>query len=343
MKNKTSILILSLVALIQSLAFADSAKVTLKVMASNLTSTPQQGYDDPGIRIIQGLKPDVVLVQEFNYKSNSSQDIQEFVTRTMGEDAHYYRESESSDRIANGVLSRFPIVESGEWQDDVLGDRDFAWARIDIPGKRDLWAISVHMKSGKGDKAKRDKQARAIMAKIQEVIPAEDYVVLGGDSNASAKTENFFKIFSGESDETKDYHTHLSQAAFPSRYTPGLDAASNWKTLEATNMSNAYPYDIVLGDDDLNAYQVPLFLAPLGPQADDPGFTAPNGLVFDSTVFPRLDLVPPVEKSDSRPNQNMQHLGVIKQFSIPTDDVAPEAPKATESNLSAIAPCHRSQ
>jgi len=36
------------------------------------------------------------------------------------------------------------IVEAGEWDDPRVGNRDFAWARIDIPGPVDLWAVSVH-------------------------------------------------------------------------------------------------------------------------------------------------------------------------------------------------------
>jgi hypothetical protein len=45
---------------------------------------------------------------------------------------------EDNALIANGSISRWPILESGEWDAPLRGTRDFVWARIDIPGPKDL-------------------------------------------------------------------------------------------------------------------------------------------------------------------------------------------------------------
>ena len=121
------------------------ADTPLRIMAANLTSGSAQKYEGPGIRILQGLDADVVLLQEFNYGSNSTTELEAFVRTSMGDGATYFREAGAS--IPNGILSRYPILEAGEWDDTSVSDRDFVWARIDIPGDRDLWAISVHLLS----------------------------------------------------------------------------------------------------------------------------------------------------------------------------------------------------
>ena len=72
----------------------------LRIMAANITSGSHQSYDPGhGIRIFQGLKPDVVMIQEFNYRQNTSDDIREFVTQAFGENYHYFREEEASGGV----------------------------------------------------------------------------------------------------------------------------------------------------------------------------------------------------------------------------------------------------
>ena len=39
-------------------------------------------------------------------------------------------------QIPNGIISRFPIIESGSWDDPVLNNREFAWAHLRLPEKR---------------------------------------------------------------------------------------------------------------------------------------------------------------------------------------------------------------
>jgi hypothetical protein len=120
------------------------ATVRVRVMAANLTSGNGQDYDPGhGTRIFQGTDPDIVLIQEFNYLGNTDADIHSFVDTAFGASFSYYREGGA--QIPNGIISRWPIVESGEWDDTAVSNRDFAWARIDVPGPVDLWAVSIHL------------------------------------------------------------------------------------------------------------------------------------------------------------------------------------------------------
>lgn len=117
----------------------------LRIVAANLTSGNGQDYDPGhGARILRGLQPDIVLIQEFNYLNNTASDFRAWVDDTFGADFSYMREP-SPGQIPNGVISRYPILASGKWEDANVSNRDFAWARIDIPGDRDLWVISVHL------------------------------------------------------------------------------------------------------------------------------------------------------------------------------------------------------
>jgi len=80
------------------------------------------------------------MIQELNYGDNSATAIRSFVNTAFGSSFSSYREAGAP--IPNGVISRWPIVASGEWDDPYVTNRDFAYARIDIPGPKDLWVVS---------------------------------------------------------------------------------------------------------------------------------------------------------------------------------------------------------
>src|SRR5438034_6431042 len=106
----------------------------LRLVAANLTTGNNQNYNaGEGIRILQGLHPDVVMVQEFNYNSNSTGDFQNLANAICGSTCYVTRET-GSLQIPNGVVSRYPIRSSGRWVDSAVSNRGFAWAQIDIPG-----------------------------------------------------------------------------------------------------------------------------------------------------------------------------------------------------------------
>ena len=127
----------------------------VRIAAGNISSGNGQDYTQGhGLRIFQGVKPDIILIQEFNYLSNSTPDIRNFVNTAFGAGFSYFRESNTGS-IPNGVISRYPILESGQWVSTVA-ERDYAWARIDLPGNREMLAVSVHLPT---DDAKRPAEA----------------------------------------------------------------------------------------------------------------------------------------------------------------------------------------
>ncbi|QSQ11592.1 endonuclease/exonuclease/phosphatase family protein [Myxococcus landrumensis] len=257
----------------------------IRIMAANLTSGNGQDYDPGhGIRLMQGVDPDVVLIQEFNYKSNSVADIREMVQTTFGANFSYYRETGA--QIPNGIISRWPIIASGEWTDVEVGNRDFAWARIDIPGPKDLWAVSVHLLTRSS--GVRNTEARNLVNYIRANVPEDDYLVIGGDFNTDSFGESCFGTFS---------EVIVTSAPYP--------ADRNGKT--GTNFARAKPYDHVMVDADLNQYRTATVIG---------SSQFPNGLVLDSRVYSPLSEIAPVQAGDSAAS-NMQHMGVVKDFVVP--------------------------
>ena len=253
-------------------------------MAGNLTSGNNQSYDPgEGIRIFQGLDPDIVMIQEFNYGSNSSADLRAFVDEAFGTEFEYHREHTSSDGdIPNGIISRYPIVSSGEWSDQAAY-RDFAWARIDIPGPTDLWAVSVHfLTTGSGD---RNSEANDLVDYIQAHVPSSDYLVIGGDFNTGSRSEACISTLSA---------VVTTDGPYPA------DQNGN----SGTNQNRDKPYDWVLDSENLASLRTPLVIG---------SSTYANGLVFDSRVYTPLSEVSPVQYSDSGA-QNMQHMGVLRDY-----------------------------
>lgn len=257
----------------------------LRVTAGNLTSGNLQSYDPgEGTRIFQGLRPDVALLQELNYGAKTDADARRFVDQAFGPDFYLYREPGKS--IPNGVVSRYPIVASGSWTDSSVSNRGFAWARIDVPGTKDLWAVSLHfLTSNAGARAS---EASQLVAQVRSVVPAGDYLVLGGDLNTSSRTESCI--------------TTLAQVVVTAAPHP-VDQSGNGNT----NASRTNPLDWVLANSGLKAMQVPLALG---------ASSFPAGLVLDSRVYTPLADVAPVQAGDSGAT-NMQHMAVTKQFQLP--------------------------
>src|ERR1035438_5241802 len=89
------------------------SNVNVRVMAANLNGNTQS-YQPFALRILQGLKPDVVAIQEFNYSNNAAADFRVMIDAAFGTNFVYYREPHTaSGDIPNGIISRWPIVNSG--------------------------------------------------------------------------------------------------------------------------------------------------------------------------------------------------------------------------------------
>jgi endonuclease/exonuclease/phosphatase family metal-dependent hydrolase len=257
----------------------------VRVVAANLTSGDQQSYDPgEGVRILQALAPDVVLLQEFNDGDGSTVAIRGFVDRTFGPSYAYVREG--SGQIPNGIVSRYPILASGEWDDPQTASRAFVWARIDVPGDRDLWAVSVHLLTSSS--GARQAEALALVGQVRATVPEADYLVIGGDLNTGSRNEACVRTLGAVVRGT---------APFP------VDRTNNWNT----SRTRSKPLDWVLADRDLDVREVPVTLG---------GQTFPTGLVFDSRTFQPIASVPPVRPGDSAA-PGMQHMAVVRDFAIP--------------------------
>lgn len=263
-------------------------------MAGNISSGNKQSYDPgEGIRIFQGLKPDIVLIQEWNYGSGTDAVMRTFVDTTFGTSFSYFRESGA--QIPNGVISRYPILASGEWDDPKVSNRDFAWARIDIPGDKDLWAISVHFLTTSA--TNRNDEAESLKDFIEANVPESDYLVIGGDFNCDNRSEGLFTTLSD---------TVVTASPYPA------DKNGN----QNTNASRGKPYDGVYADTDLNALKTSVVIG---------NSTFANGLVVDTRVYTPLSEISPAQASDSGASQ-MQHMAVVKDFLLPLPPAADPSP-----------------
>jgi endonuclease/exonuclease/phosphatase family metal-dependent hydrolase len=263
----------------------DGGAAAIRIATGNLSSGNGQSYDPgEGIRIFQGLHPDIAMVQEMNYGGGADADLRAFVDSAFGTAYGYFRESGA--QIPNGVVSRFPILESGSWTDPQVSNRSFVWARLDVPGPVDLWAVSVHLLTS--GSAARNSEAQALVQQLQTVVPAGAYVVVGGDFNTDTRTESCLTTLAA---------AVQTGAPYPS------DQAGN----QNTNASRAKPYDWVAVSSSLAVRQVPVTIG-VAHFAD--------GLVFDSRVYTPLADVAPVLQGDSGAS-NMQHMAVVKDFVIP--------------------------
>ncbi|WP_338869071.1 lamin tail domain-containing protein [Myxococcus stipitatus] len=278
---------------------ASLADLRLRLMAANITSGNSQDYSlGHGTRIFQGTDPDVVMIQEFNYGSNSSADIRTFVDTAFGPQFYYYRESGA--QIPNGIISRYPIIASGEWTDTQVSNRDFAWARIDIPGPKDLWVVSVHLLTANA--SVRNTESTNLVAYIQSNVPAGDYLAIGGDLNTDTRTEASFSTLS---------QVVTTTAPYPADQNGNVN----------TNAGRSKPYDHVLVDSDLRQYQTGVVIG---------GNTFSGGLVVDTRVYSPLSDLSPALAGDSG-STNMQHMAIIKDFLIP-DGGAVSTVKVTSPN-----------
>lgn len=263
---------------------ARAADPAFAVMAANLSGSDFE-YDESADRVFQGLKPDIVAIQEWTVAGG---DRRAFVDRNFGPDFSFAVESEPNDEVPNGVISRWPITASGEWTDRVVQNRDFVWATIDLPGPRDLHVVSVHFKSGESwyQKKGRQREAVALLDCIRQAgWPADDYLVIAGDLNTVSRSEPLFQIWA----------SLVSDARQPADQQGDKD----------TNIPRQQCYDYVLPSLALDALHVPVEVG---------GQTFPDGLVFDSRLWSPPP--PPIRPGDSA-EEDLQHLPVMKAFRIP--------------------------
>ena len=258
-----------------------SSNVSLTVMAANLSSGTDQAYHDPGIRIFQAMQPDVACLQEFNYASGA----RALVDTAFGTGFYYYVETDG-EAIPNGIVSKYPLLSSGQWVDPEISNRDFAWARIDIPGTQDLYVVSVHLKASdtSDDIAMRTRQATNLVGLIRSQWPSNALVAIAGDFNTYSRTESCISTLAAV----------VSDAIQPADQNGDKE----------TNSARDNPYDRVLTSTNLNAKHVSTVVG---------GVTFANGMVFDTRVW---STPPSPALSTDSGESGMQHMGVMKTFQL---------------------------
>jgi endonuclease/exonuclease/phosphatase family metal-dependent hydrolase len=275
---------------VSTLSFAQS-NVNVRIMAANLNGDSQK-YEPFAIRLFQGLEPDVVAIQEFNYTStnglgiNTPAAFREMVDTAFGTNYVYYREPYTSGGdIPNGIISRYPIINSGSWTDTQVGNRGFAWARIDLPGTNDLYIVSVHFLTSSS--SARATEAANLKTLTQANFPANAWIVVAGDFNAGSRTETCVTT----------WNNYLTDSPIP------VDKNNN----SYTSANRNSPHDYVLPSLTLTNFETATVFGPL---------VYPRGLVFDSRVYTANELTNfiPVQSADSG---LAQHMAVMKDFLIP--------------------------
>lgn len=272
--------VLALLAALSALPARAAPRGTFQVTvaSANLSDNTTQAYDSAGIRILQALKPDIVGIQEFNYKKGTSADL---VYELFGPGYHFTRERGGA-RLPNGVISRWPILESGQWDDPYIQNRNFVWATIGIPGPKPLHVVSVHLASNRRDL--RALQARFLVRRIAEAFGKDAYVALCGDMNVTSRDAEALGIL---------------LEVMEDRHQPS-DQSGN----KNTNATRNRPYDYVLASAALDRCHVATVLN---------GRKFPEGLVFDT----RLWNPPPAPARWDDTARDLQHLPVLKTFAIP--------------------------
>jgi len=258
----------------------DEDSVTLAT--ANLTSGGSAIYEGPGQRILDSLTADVVAIQEFKVTDVGGH--RAFVDRTFG--TNYFYCVEPTGNLPNGVISRWPIREWGEWEDPQVGDRDFVWATVDVPGGRPLHVVCVHLHSS-GGSSSRFYEATLLTNYIEQAgFHPSDYVVLCGDLNIENRSEAALQTLI----------TLFSDDHKPADQNGDMDS----------NQPRNKPFDVVLPVALLDAAHQSVNFG---------GLTFPDGLIFDTRLWSSASIPYPARVSDSAA-LSMQHMAVVKRFGM---------------------------
>lgn len=255
----------------------------ITIMSANLVTGADSKYYDPGTRIMRGLKPDIVGIQEWNITNVS---FRNFVDVNFGTNFSYYIEPQATNYfpIPNGIISRWPIKASGEWADPVVSTRDFAWATIDIPGDRDLHVVCIHLYAS-GTDADRAEEAGYVTNYIATAgWPSNDYVVVCGDLNLNTRTDPAMLVLTNI----------VSDSRKPADQNGDTDSNSN----------RTKPFDYVLPGPSLNSNHTTVVVS---------GSNFVNGIVFDSRLWTNPPA--PILTNDSAA-VNADHMAIMKAFSL---------------------------
>ena len=277
--------------------------VSANLVSGTVTIGDQTAYDDAGQHLLRALAPDIVAIQEWVVTNSFAQ----FVTDNFGSDFYWVTDGTTGQyAMPNGIISRWPIVETHVW-DDAVGYRQHIHAKIKLPGTKNLNLVSVHLKSGDTttDIDARILGARNLTNAIEQAnFSASDYLLIAGDLNTTNRSATELSILT----------SIVSDAHKPT------DKAGS----ENTNPSKARPYDYVLPDSALEIQYVGM---------NYNGTSFPDGMIFDTREWG--DHQYPALGSDSEA-ANLTHAPVMKVFSLGEIVEPPASFSATASAVDQI-------
>ena len=271
---------------------ADSFSIAAANLSSQ-TSASETCYRPAAGRLFEGVAPDVVAIQEFNVTENGDYSSRrDFVDQHFGTNFYYY--SETNRLYPNGVISRWPILEAGIWNDLELYDREFVWATIDLPGERNLHVVSVHIKAGSSedDVTRRIHEARQLTNYIATAFSPTNFTALCGDFNLVNRAETTLAILTNH---------------FPYTRTP-----KDQYGYKNTSRNRESPFDWVMPNPLLDAHSATTHVD---------GTAFPDGAIFDSRMWATLPH--PVLTNDSV-ETGLQHMLVLRAFSFTQTSSPPD-------------------
>ena len=267
-------------------AVTGKTSVRFRAVAANITSGKYSSYGEGhGVRILKAIAPDIVMLQEFNWEKESDSDdvAMQLIPEAFGDGFYVHR---GRGTIPNGIISRYPIIESGYWKSNKISNRDWDWAILDLPGTKELLVISVHLSTGDNHA-----ESPSLLTAIENQIEAdknrnlEYFVMIGGDFNNNYKGNG------------------VLDDIFNVKVTLPVDQEGD----STTNAARATTLDHLFVSSDFQKYEKDVVIA---------GHSYPNGHVFDTRVYAangEIDKVPPALAKDSDADQ-MQHMAVIRDF-----------------------------
>lgn len=279
-------LVLALVAL----AGPARAATRVRVVAANVASGRSLRYEEAGLRILEALQGDIYLLQRFRVGGDDEGSVRELARRVLGGKGYFYREPEDAlGASPSAILSRYPILESGEWRDVEVSDRDYVWALIDVPGRRHLLAISLNFKAGDliEDRRRRRREATRLVRMLRISRAARHWLLLGGSIHNRSRDEEALEELAS---------VVVTEGPWPA------DGAGD----EGTTVDRQGAQDWILADEDLDGREAAVVI-------EEQRF--PGGLVFDSRRFRPLRSVRPVRSGDSAV-AGLTHLPVIRDFML---------------------------
>jgi len=137
-----------------------------------------------------------LFCSEANVGKHTQYEFDEFIAEAFGpkpdgkQDIWFFREPRTPIVTSpNAIVSRFPLINAGTWQDSQATDRNFVWARLQISEKVELWVVSVHLLSQNKTSTVRNKEVQELIGFLQSHVPTDAFLLIGGDFNTKSEKE----------------------------------------------------------------------------------------------------------------------------------------------------------